>query len=64
MSFSNGGKDPKDAEDEEGPIFKQLLYNLSREHDSALFSIEERYFGWNEIFSHNNAGGLQWLTVE
>ena len=45
-------------------VFTKSLNELSKKHVAAHFSIEERYFGWNEIFSRNNSGGLQWLTVE
>ena len=56
MSYTNGRTDKVGL--------SQSFYNLSRKHDASVISIELRYFGWNETFSRNNVGGLQWLTVE
>ena len=57
MPFTNGETDSHFR-------FTQSFKELSKKHASAHFSIELRYFGWNETFSRNNAGGLEWLTVE
>ena len=57
MPFTNG------ETDSHGEL-TQSFYDLSKKHASGWFSIEQRYFGWNETFSSNNSGGLQWLTVE
>ena len=57
MQFSNGATD-KDL------WSSQSFFELSKKHVAARITIEQRYFGWNEIFPRNNSGGLQWLTVE
>ena len=57
MQFSKGASD-KDL------WSSQSFFELSKNHDEARITIEQRYFGWNEIFSRNNSGGLQWLTIE
>ena len=57
MQFSKGATD-KDL------WSSQSYFEISKKNVAAQLTIEQRYFGWNEIFSRNNSGGLQWLTVE
>ena len=57
MQFSEGATD-KDLRS------SQSFFELSKKHVAARITIEQRYFGWNEIYPRNNSGGLQWLTVE
>ena len=41
-----------------------FLFDMAEQYGAAVFTLQHRYYGWNQTYSLNETDALKWLTTE